>query len=348
MTSSHFENSLTILRRHTAAVIFLWSVIVGVSVPITHYFEMEKKASAIMYLSHGIFWLLGLAGIAFVFTRSKQQIVERAVTDDELRKKSLELEQLNLYLENRVADEVEKNRRKDLLMFEQSRQIAMGELLINIAHQWRQPLNAIGILIQDVRDAYKYKELTAESLDSSTNTIMAELLGLSGTIKTFTDIYTQDENKKEFNILQTVQRCLAFLADQIILNNVKVETGIGEDISVHGYPNIIFQAVTHIILNSLDAFKEKKIKDGHIIINAVDDMENHKIIISISDNGGGIDKEIIDKVFDPYFTTKFKTREKGLGLYLLKTMTEKKMEGAMSFKNTQDGAEFIIEVYYGK
>ncbi|MBF0344721.1 MAG: DUF3365 domain-containing protein [Nitrospirae bacterium] len=273
-----------------------------------------------------------------------QDITERKRTANELIKKSKELEELNITLKDRIREEVERNRLKDHLMFEQSRQVAMGELLINIAHQWRQPLNVIGILVQNVRDAYIYKELSDELLDSSTNTIMGELLKLSGTITAFTDIYNKETDKTEFSVQQAINRGLDFIENHLVSNNIKLETDIIDDILVEGYPNIIIQLIIAVITNSLDVFRERKIEKGCIKIKAMKNSEGNKVTLSMSDNGGGIEGEIIDRIFDPYFTTRFKTRGKGMSLYLIKAMIERRMEGTMSVRNTKEGAEFIVEL----
>jgi signal transduction histidine kinase len=220
----------------------------------------------------------------------------------------------------------------------------MSELLINIAHQWRQPLNAIGMIAQSIRDDFQYKELTNESLDSSTKMIMEELIKLSTTIKTITDGHFKDEKRHEINVSQAVMIGINAMKNQLASNNISLETKIEDDILALGSFNIIIQAIITVITNSLEIFIERKIKDRYIKVETIKDTTNNKVIISIEDNGGGIDKELIDKIFDPYFTTKFKSRGKGMSLYLVKTMIERKMEGSIRIRNTYVGVEFIIEV----
>ncbi|MBF0472361.1 MAG: PAS domain S-box protein [Nitrospirae bacterium] len=261
------------------------------------------------------------------------------------RKKLMdELLELNQNLEKRIAEEVEQNKLKDRLMSEQFHQLAIDELMVNIAHQWRQPLNAIGLMVQNIRDDFNFKELTDSSLNSSVMIIMDELFKLSMTIKTFTNSYSQYENEQEINVSQAIKMGINSMKEQFISNNVLVDTSIEDNILAKGYSNILTQVTITIIENSLEVFIERNIKNRYIKITASKDTLSNKIIISISDNGGGIDKTILDKIFDPYFTTKFKSRGRGMSLYLVKTMIERKMEGSMRLSNTKEGVEFIIEV----
>ncbi|MBF0565265.1 MAG: PAS domain S-box protein [Nitrospirae bacterium] len=274
------------------------------------------------------------SGLFFAFLRD--------VTDR--KKMEIELGQLNRNLQRRVNEEVDKNRWKDQVMFEQSRQISMGELLVSIAHHWRQPLNAISVLAQEIRDANMFHDLTDDYLDSTVKTIMGELQSLSDTIDNFRSFYHAEKEKKRFGIADIVAKSLSLMEGYFKNLNITIEVDIKEDMFVEGYPNEFSRVILCILNNTKDIFEEREIGNGHINIKLQKGSETGKAILSISDDGGGINDDIIDKIFDPYFTTKPKSRGTGLGLYIAKAVVEKNMSGTIKAQNTDGGLEIIIEV----
>ncbi|MBF0344717.1 MAG: HAMP domain-containing protein [Nitrospirae bacterium] len=266
-----------------------------------------------------------------------REITERKSTERELV-------YLNMNLEKRVAEEVEKNRQKDQIAFEQSRQIAMGDLLVNIAHHWRQPLNAVGMLAQNIRDAFNFNELSKELLDRSVNMIMDELLSLSNMLNGFKEIYYIRKEKEIIDFSGLIKNILDLLKNYLSFTNATIDTEIQKGIEAVGYTSIISQVIISILTNSLDTFVERKVADGSIKIRVTKESDGNKTLIVISDSGGGIEEEILENIFDPYFTTKFKERGRGLSLYMSKTMIEMAMGGRLAVRNTIKGAEFIIEI----
>ncbi|KJR42221.1 multi-sensor signal transduction histidine kinase [Candidatus Magnetoovum chiemensis] len=247
-------------------------------------------------------------------------------------------------LERRVAEEIEKNRMKDQLMFEQSRQIAIGELLVNISHQWRQPLGVVSLFVQDIRDAYRFNELTDDYLNKSVNIVMDELQKLSDTIDNFRKLYRIEKETKPFSIAQAVKNALAVLAPYYAMNNITINADIEEDIIVEGYPNEFSKVILNILNNTNDVFEERNIKNGEITIKSYKDIKNGKAVLTICDNGGGVSDEIRNKIFDPYFTTKPKSRGAGLGLYMAKVIIENNMNGSIKAAKCGNGLKIIIEV----
>ncbi len=254
------------------------------------------------------------------------------------------LEELNRTLDIKVQEEVEKNRQKDRVVFEQSRQIAMSELLINISHHWRQPLNVIGVIAQDIEELYAYGELEEESLRKKVKMIMYELLRLSGTIEIFNEIYRPSQNKVAFSPSETINKTLSLLEGRFVSEIINVNIETDKNISITGNPAGFSQALEKILINSIDVLKERKTEKREIYIELYRDKTSGNTVIKVSDNGGGIEEEIIDKIFDPYFTTEFKKTGKGLSLYLAKTIIETEMFGTLNVRNNKDGAEFTIEL----
>ncbi|MBF0319888.1 MAG: PAS domain S-box protein [Nitrospirae bacterium] len=253
------------------------------------------------------------------------------------------LNELNANLQKRVEEEVEKNRQKDHMMFEQSRHTAMGELLMNISHHWRQPLGAIGVMIQDIKDAYKYKELDEKYLDTSVSTMLNELNGLSKTIDDFRCFYARDRQASQFSLSHAVNKAVSILEEYFRGRNISLERDMDDSITIHGYQNEFSQIILNLLTNIKDAFESRAVANGIIKVNSYRGQSG-KAVLTILDNGGGVGEDIIGKLFDPYFTTRHKSRGTGLGLYIAKTVIEKNMNGTISARNIDGGCEFTIEV----
>ncbi|MEO5356586.1 MAG: PAS domain S-box protein [Nitrospirae bacterium YQR-1] len=264
-------------------------------------------------------------------------ITERKAMETQLR-------QLTLDLEKRVDEEVEKNRAKDQLMYEHSRHIAMGELLVNIAHHWRQPLTTIGLLVQDIGDSWRYNELNEEYLNKNIESVMSALTALSKTIDNFRNYYTNDPQKKELNITEAIDNTLSLLEGYFIQKGFVIDKQFDSELTVDLFPNEFAQVILNILTNIRDVFEQKQITDGIVRIRAFVESVTKKIVITIADNGGGVPEDIISRIFDPYFTTKDKDGGTGLGLYIAKVITEKNMKGTLSVRNSGRWCEFRIEI----
>ncbi len=261
---------------------------------------------------------------------------------------------LNCTLEDRVKKEVERRRLKEHILIQQSRLASMGEMIGAIAHQWRQPLNALGLIIQSIKDAYLYKELTKGFIDQVVDKSLFQIDYMSKTIDDFRNFFKPSKEKNAFDAAKTINEVLYLLSAQIKDNyiTVRFDNDLKGDKSIWGYENEFKQVVINIIKNAMDAIMEAREKGnlgydagyngGEITINLTngDDI----IFISISDNAGAIPDEILDKVFEPYFTTKGPSKGTGIGLYMSKMIIERNMEGKLYTKNRDDNSVFIIEL----
>ncbi|MBF0539521.1 MAG: PAS domain-containing sensor histidine kinase [Nitrospirae bacterium] len=273
-----------------------------------------------------------------------RDISERKRYENSLLKTTQQLEELNRTLKDRVFEEVEKNRVKDLIMYDQARHTALGELLINIAHHWRQPLCTIGLMIQDIKDAYSYNELNEHYIDNSVRAIMREVLELSSTIDNFRGFYAHDKDMTRFNLSEAVNRTISIIKGYFKGRDTTIYVDIDNQITLYGYPDEFSQVILNLLTNIKDAFEERKVVKGIIRIEAHQPPQSGTVVLTIADNGGGISGDIIGKIFDPYFTTKDKTRGTGLGLYSAKVIVENKMKGTITVSNTSDGCQFMIEL----
>ena len=209
----------------------------------------------------------------------------------------------------------------------------MGEMIGNIAHQWRQPLNVISISASGARVKKELGILSDESLDDSLKQILDTTEHLSETINVFKDFYKEDKEKSLFNLSQNIHNNLALIETIILGNNIKLHLDLDKDIYLFNFSNEFSQIIVNILHNACDAIKARLSNDELRIIRITAREEKNKAIIEIIDNAGGIEKNIINKVFEPYFTTKHKYQGTGLGLYMTQKILKISMKGSIKVTN---------------
>ncbi len=277
--------------------------------------------------------------------RAQQEIEELnkslAMRAAEIAEANRQLGELNNSLEEKLQEEIKKNRNMDFMLIQQSRLAAMGEMIGNIAHQWRQPLNAVSLIIQDLEESYEFGELNGVYLKSSVEQAMEIITYMSKTINDFRNFFKTNKDELNFSVKETIQRALNFVAGSFNDCNIQVEVDMESDAFISGQPNEYSQVILNILNNSREACIERRIANATIAVRLFKD--NDKSVVTIADNAGGIPEEIIGKVFDPYFSTK-ESGGAGIGLYMSKTIIEKHMKGSLSVRNNGNGAEFRIEV----
>lgn len=253
-----------------------------------------------------------------------------------------QLRKLNQELEERVQAEVEKNRQKDQVMLHQARLAEMGEMIGYIAHQWRQPLNVVGLLCQEHYDHYCNGELSRDIMESGTTKILDQLEFMSQTIDDFRDFFRPDKSKSRFSIRHAIETTLSLVGAAMEKNNIRVQVQCDATPEVEGYPKEYAQVLLNIINNARDAIIDNRVADPRIHIRVYTD--HGKAVVSIHDNGGGIPDEIIEKMYYPYFSTKQEGHGTGLGLYMSKMIIERNMGGKIWARNRDGGAEFFVEM----
>ncbi len=273
----------------------------------------------------------------------KQEVEHRKAVEDELKLQKQLLVQLNQNLESQVEAEVKKNRKKDELLLLQSRQAAMGEMIGNIAHQWRQPLNIIGLMVYDLTDAFRFNELTTEYIDQSEKDIAAVLEHMSNTIDDFRNFFKPNKEKTSFRLTDVVNTSISFLDATLKGSGINLVTEINKGINLYGYPSEFAQVLLNILNNARDAINENNPGNPYISIKAQQNDFNQAVVI-IANNGGGIPQNILQKIFEPYFTTKEPGKGTGVGLYMTKTIIERNMSGSINAQNYRDGVRFILTI----
>lgn len=264
----------------------------------------------------------------------------------ELKVAKLQLENLNSSLEKRIEDEIKKNTKQQHMIMQQNKLAQMGEMIENIAHQWRQPLAQINssiILIDAILEKHNFKDTLVENKLTEIESLTSYM---SKTISDFKNFFNPNKKKTIFNVEEAIQKANDVLKGLINSHHIQIEINIEKDLKINSYLGELQQVILIIINNSIDAFIHMNIHFPKILINAYTD--NESLVIHIEDNALGINSDLLDKIFEPYFTTKHKAQGTGLGLYIAKLVVENSLLGFLSVENKQNGACFTIKIPKGE
>ena len=241
-------------------------------------------------------------------------------------------------LDKRVNEEIEKRRQKEQLLMQQSKLAALGEMLGNIAHQWRHPLTRLSLLIQNFELAAKKNKLTPQYIEKFKNNAILQIKYMSDTIDDFTNFFRKDTKKVDFYLKDIIENTLKLLEGRLKQNGVEVHLEVVNSNKISGYKSEFSQVILNIINNAIDMLNERNVKNKKINIR----IKGTKI--EIEDNAGGIAQNIKDKIFEPYFTTKFQSQGTGIGLYMSKIIIEQHFKGELFAYNSKEGAVFVIKI----
>jgi len=234
-----------------------------------------------------------------------------------------------------------ENAQQMKVMMHQSKLALMGEMISAIAHQWRQPLNALGITVQDMKGAWKYGEVNEKYIEDTVCESMKYINQMSKTIDDFRSFFKAGKEKSNFCPRDEIAKVLEILSAQLSTDEITVNIGERlEECSIFGYPDEFRQVIINLINNAKDALVETR-KSDRVIDISFDSIDGKKVI-SVSDNAGGIDDSIIFRIFEPYFTTKEQGKGTGIGLYMSKNIIEHSMHGKIEASNSAQGAVFKI------
>jgi signal transduction histidine kinase len=218
----------------------------------------------------------------------------------------------------------------------------MGEMIGNIAHQWRQPLNALGLVLQNINLEHQLGTLDDEFMQRSVDKGTKLTQTMSKTIDDFRDFFKPNRQREYFKIVDSIKSSIDLVESSFEHNNIKIKTDLDEHIKLSGHSNEFSQVVLNILSNAKDVLIDRNIKDKEVQISTF--QKENNIFIEISDNAGGIPKGVIEKIFEPYFSTKEEGKGTGIGLYMSKTIVEENMDGKLSVRNNDNGAVFTIMI----
>ena len=262
-----------------------------------------------------------------------------------VEEKTKELITINAQLEDRIKHEVEKNIKKDRILSRQSKMASMGEMIENIVHQWRQPLSIISTGASGLKLQKEMNQLSDEEFDETLDAIIKTSSYLSSTIDDFRYFFKPQKQKEEFEIKNAVNKSLDLISSNFkeinIIKNI-------QNLKIYGFENELIQVFINIFNNAKDAFKNSHENKKFILIDIY--KKHDDLVIKIKDNAGGIPEDIINKISEPYFTTKHKSQGTGIGLYMCEEILRKHMNASLDIQNVQfeyegiacKGAMFII------
>jgi len=262
---------------------------------------------------------------------------------DKIEKDALEFHKLNTKLKEKVSEEVKQRHKQEQMLLQQCRLASRGEMIDSIAHQWRQPLMNINAILMNMERSLESKENPKEYLEKKMDEVITLTTHMSQTIEDFRSLLTTEKQKTHFFIDKSIDNALELY--EASLNDIEVYVSLTKGKTFYGYNNEFIQVIMILLHNAIDILQARNISPKHIFITvSVDDKH---LFFSMEDNAKGINKEIIHKIFDPYFTTKQATGGTGLGLYLAKLIIEQNMQGTLTVTNRKKGAKFEISIPNG-
>ena len=245
-------------------------------------------------------------------------------------------------LEFKIQEEINKRLEQEQILIQQSKLASMGEMIGNIAHQWRQPLAQISAIHMNMKVTYDFNKFTKEYMEIKLKEANKLTAYMSQTISDFQNFFKPQGEKEEFSVEKACRDAFFILESSLKYHGINVTFNITEDTIIHGYKNEYSQVILNILSNAKDILIERKIQNPKIDIEIKNG--NNYALVKIKDNAGGVDKSIIDKIFEPYFTTRHQTQGTGIGLYMSKNIIERNMHGYINVRNEENGALFTVKV----
>jgi len=290
--------------------------------------EDYKKATLVLLLL-----FLGAFPLSYLLSRPIEHMFDTVTQQQE------ELRELTHTLEQRVIEKTEENARKDRMIIHQARLAELGEMIGNIAHQWRHPLTRLSLILQNLKALQAKKKLTPDKLTEMLTTAHEQIFFMSDTIDHFKDFYKPGDEAVVFPARHAYDKVIDIVGYDLKHKNIAITCTAEEEMMLHGNPNAFAQVLLNLIGNARDALMERDISGAKIELHAFYDGD--RIRITIRDNAGGIPDEILGKIFEPYFSTKAE-QGTGIGLYMVRTILEEKFGGSVSVRNDARGALFEI------
>ena len=267
----------------------------------------------------------------------QQQIDRRTL---ELQQTNLKLEELNRTLERRVEEEIEANREKERIMLTQSRQAAMGDMISMIAHQWRQPITAIGMSAQNMRLDIDLGEVDMPRMRSKLQHIVDQTGYLSKTIDDFRDFLKPNKTATACNPAELIDAAVRIIGKSLENSNIMLTTSCDSTPPITTYGNEVIQVLLNILYNAKDILKINGQSDGRIDLRFYE--KEGMGCFEVQDNAGGIAPGVMSRIFEPYFSTKEAKGGTGLGLYMSRKIIEKHLDGTIRAENSGGGARFTL------
>jgi PAS domain S-box-containing protein len=270
-----------------------------------------------------------------------EDITERRRAEERLSEKSRELAELNDSLEIRIVQAVDELRQKDRMLILHDRLGIMGEMIENMAHQWSEPLNSLGLVVQQVPlyyDSGEFREFFRENTEKA----MGLIQGMSKTIEEFRSFFRPDRKITPFSVNKLIEHTLYLVEKSFKEQKVSIDLHSEGDPMANGYPNEYSEVLLNILMNARDQLVAHDVADALISIRCL--AEEGRSVVTVTDNAGGIADQVMEHIFDPYFTTKGPEKGTGIGLFMSKCIIDKNFAGSLTACNSDGGAQFRIMV----
>jgi len=349
-----FTYPIIILYFHNTKKGFYWLVIIIVGIiiaPIQSFYEVDFSTYQVIYLA---FVLALISSIIFFYQIKMSEANTKIIQQQEelqdfnlnlekqVKEKTSALQELNNLLELKVKEKIEELRAKDKILEVQSKQAVMGEMISMIAHQWRQPLSTITLQIANLQfKRLLAQDLSADEIDNALSEISDMIIYLSDTVDDFQTYFHPDKEMQDVEIQELLNRAINFASSRTKKSNIKINITQDDFYIIKTYSNEFVQVILNILNNAIDAHDEQSKENAFINIHV--SMQKNNFLIKISDNAGGINEENLNKLFEPYFSTKGKNGT-GLGLYMSQMIVQKQFYGTIDVKNSSDGAVFTLRL----
>ncbi len=305
------------------------------------YFVFATDTSyehSLMYKFIALFSIVLIVITGFLIFLGNRLLQNR---EDSINKLTEELDSLNKNLQKEIDRQIKELREKDKAILHHSKKSSMGDLIGIIAHQLKQPLNAISMSKELIVEDFEFNELTEESIRSFDERVTKQIDFMSTSIDDLRNFFRPDKEPKPYSIKHAIEKAIGIISGPIRSKGIDLRVSIINDMEIKGFENELQQVILNIVNNAKDAIIERKVESPFIEIKVA--AENTNAVITIEDNGGGIPEEIIGKIFDSYFTTKGE-KGTGIGLNLAKMIVEDSMGGTISVVNNENGAFFTIDI----
>jgi len=293
-------------------------------------------------------WIASLSAVSWVMyfyeklkEKEKASLLLNALKlQEEVDRQTHKLQILNNNLEERVKKELKHREEQEQMFLHQSRLAGMGEMIDSIAHQWRQPLMNINAIHMNMERAIETKEKSPVYLAKKMEEVITLTTHMSQTIEDFRSLFKEDKVKHTFHTHEAMSYALQLIKST--LSHIDIHLVSTKELTYHGYKNELIQVFIILLSNATEVLEARDIEEKYIDIE-IQEKEKY-LVVTIEDNAGGIKKENVTHIFEPYFSTKKRTGGTGLGLYVAKIIIEQNMQGTLSVSNTNKGAKFMIKL----
>lgn len=325
--------SVLMIRKRYISVLVFFIIVIAIALLVTYLAWKHHIYLSIGYLLVPLvsyLFMLSLLMFVIDYRNKKRFITEIQQTSEQKRRLKTALDRSESEIEYQKA-----------MLFQQSKLAAMGEMIDNIAHQWRQPLNTLSVIVQDAEYAYGSGRVDKNYIRTMTSESMDQIMFMSQTIEDFRNFVKPDQKNTPFDLNQPVAESLEMLASMFEAHRIAIDVQYSDNaLEVFGSASEFKQVLINLLQNARDALIEHKSSHPTITIRVFGDDTYG--VISIQDNGGGIPSDVIERIFEPYFTTKEEGKGSGIGLYMSYSIIQTKMGGTIEVANVENGTMFTL------